>query len=461
MQSKSIIWLRRDLRLDDHFVLNCAQKLKSKSLPIFIFDREVDCTNNRQVSLIFDRLEFLNTLLQKYNASIHIFTGDSIKIIKTLILELQPNYLITGQEYEPNCIDRDKKLALLCKTHDIKLCIENDHLLSPPQNTLKENGAPFKIFSPYAKKLHSKLNHFAQQEFKVGPFFFWNAQLPKQLRTNVLNNKKDKHTALREIGHEYVNYSPWTAEFTNNDIDQFSSDILTYKTNRDYLDQDGTSKFSPYLRFGFISIRECLRFALSKDNSFPWVNELLWRDFFAMALFYFPECVTCEFNKKYRSLEWKQSPSLYKAFVNRQTGYPIIDATITQLQEVGWINNRARMILASFMTKHLLLDWRLGEKLFAQHLIDYELSSNVGGWQWAASTGFDAQPYFRIFNPYLQSKKFDPKAKYIKTFLPKLSAVPEKYIHDLAKYNEKIDYPPPIVNHQEARKQAIKFFREH
>ncbi len=223
----------------------------------------------------------------------------------------------------------------------------------------------------------------------------------------------------------------------------------------------GTSRLSPYLRFGLVSVRECMRQALSSANAEGWINELIWREFYHMILYHFPHTPMLEFQPQYQgTIAWSQDRTLLQAFTQGRTGYPVVDAAMRELLTTGWMHNRARMIVASFMTKDLLLDWRLGEEHFAQHLMDYECASNVGGWQWAASTGTDAQPYFRIFNPVLQSKKFDPEGTYIRTYVPELAMLPDKDLHEPWVRARPANYPPPIVDHFEMRDRALAMFKQ-
>lgn len=463
MKNTSIIWLRRDLRIDDHFAFRHANDIDSKILPIFIFDKEIlknfKNREDKRISFILDRIIFLNKKLKKFDTKIHVFYGNPVEIIPNIIKELKPTNIIASAGYEPYDIKRDNMVENFCRKNNVKFILQNDHLIFPPNHILKEDGTPYKVFTPYSRKLYSQVNDIVANDYKVSRFEPWKVSNDNFLKKNSLDLSKTKNDILKKLGYIYTSYSPWKAEFENSNIEDFEKKISIYKESRDIMSKNGTSMFSPYLRFGLISIRACLRIALKSRLSYTWINELIWRDFYAMALFYNPESVEQEVIERFRKISWNQNEKAWNKFTNAETGYPIVDASIMQLKEMGWVHNRARMIAASFLTKHLLIDWRKGEKFYSQYLMDYELSSNVGGWQWAASTGFDAQPYFRIFNPYLQSKKFDPQGTYIKKYIPELREVECKHIHNPKEFNKNLDYPDPLVTHEVARKIAIEQYK--
>jgi deoxyribodipyrimidine photo-lyase len=457
MKNRSIVWLRRDLRIEDHFAFRHADDINSEVFPVFIFDKNILSRfinkKDPRISMIIDRLIFLNKQLEKYGTKIQIFYGNSVEIIKSLVEHTKPTHLIAGAGYEEFDLKRDEEVRSFCKDTGTNFVIENDHLIFSPSKIVKDDGKPYTVFTPFYKKLYNKIDDITIAEYDVKNIPPWEVDIPK---TFLLELPKEK--ILQHIGYSYSPYSPWSAEFTNKDILPFVKNIPSYKESRDFMSIDGTSKFSPYLRFGFISIRACMRAAMKSENNATWVKELIWRDFYASALYNFPECKNTSFMKRYRDLKWNDSKEQWKRFEDGQTGYPIVDAAMRQLKQDGWVHNRSRMIAASFLTKHLLIDWRKGEELYAQYLLDYEMSSNVGGWQWSASTGFDAQPYFRIFNPYLQSKKFDPKGEYIKKYVPELKDLHSKEIHEPKKFQPDIAYPDPIIAHEDARKRALAFY---
>ncbi len=462
MKAKAIVWLRRDLRIQDHFAFHKAENLQAAIIPIFIFDKEIlknfSNKTDRRISFIFDRLFFLNQQLEKYNLKVQVFYGHPSDIILSLIQEIRPSYLIAGAGYEPYDLARDQLVRNHCSNYNVKVLIENDHLIFPPENIVKDDGNAFKVFTPYSRKSYKKILYDGIDEYSVKNLVGCNLNLSASLNKQTLDLTQ-KDISLNKMGYIATHYSPWRHDFTRKDMSSFAAKISSYKEQRDFLDTEGTSHFSPYIRFGFISIRDCLRLAMSNENSFTWINELIWRDFYAMILYFYPNAQNEEFIEKYRNLPWRHDKSLFEKFANGLTGFPVIDAAMRQLKAIGWVHNRARMLVASFLTKFLLIDWRWGEKLYAQELMDYEMSSNVGGWQWSASTGFDAQPYFRIFNPILQSKKFDPEGNYIREYVPELSKLSQRYIHDPSKYDQKINYPHPIIDYPSSRKFAISLYK--
>jgi deoxyribodipyrimidine photo-lyase len=463
METTAIIWLRRDLRITDHFAFYKAQEVGAKILPVFVFDSEIlsnfQNKEDKRISVIYDRLVFLNKQLEKYNIEIRVFYGNAVEILECLISSLRPTYLIAGEGYESYDLRRDQKIKTVCADNGVISFFNNDHLIYHPNTIKKDDGEPFKVYTPYSRKLYKKLVSDTVFNYQVEVFNKWNVSLSESLQSVLLdlNNPQD---SFNQIGYQKVAYDPWKHDFQTQDMSSFLSKIVQYKESRDLLYLDGTSKFSPYLRFGFISIRDCLRLALGSQNSFAWINELMWRDFYAMALYFYPNISNEEMIVKYRGLKWNRTQELFEKFAEGMTGFPIVDAAMRQLNRVGWVHNRARMIVASFLTKYMLMDWRLGEKLYAQKLMDYEMASNVGGWQWAASTGFDSQPYFRIFNLEIQGKKFDQYGEYIKEYVPELSHVSGERIFNPLQYDSSLNYPKPIVNYQGIRNRAIAFFKD-
>ena len=413
---------------------------------------------DRRISFIFDRLQFLNKQLKEHNNKVLVFYGNVVKVIKCLIDDIEPSHLIAGAGYEAYDLKRDNQVSDYCKSHNVEFLLKNDHLIFSPDAVVKDDGSSYKVFTPYSRKLYKKILSEEIKEYKVQQFLSTTVTLSDQLKAVSLDlNYKEK--SLEKMGYMYTSYAPWKCDFIKKDMKVFANKISDYKQKRDFLDVDGTSRLSPYLRFGFISIRDCLRLAMFSDNSFPWVNELMWREFYGMVLYFYPQAQDTEFLERYQGMPWGQDTKLFERFVSGRTGFPVIDAAMRQLKLEGWVHNRARMLVASFLTKCLFIDWRWGEKLYAQELMDYELSSNVGGWQWGASTGFDAQPYFRIFNPILQGQKFDPEGVYVKKFVPELRDVPSKYIHTPSKFNHISNYPEPIIDYSLSRKRAIAMYK--
>lgn len=454
----SLLWLRRNLRSHDNKILYNALNSNSPIQPIFIFDQDIlkDFTNKSdpRLSFIAELLVDLHQYFLSKNSGLIILYGSAREIIPRVALTLSVDNIYADEDFEPDNIIRDTFIKNCLDPENINLILDNDHLIINPRE-LK----PYKVFTPYSKAWHSilTLEHYRKYEYALEAYADYN-KLLTQLTGFQSVSPYDARSMLKEIGYDYTPHSLWKASdgpsrlfnFTNNNLDE-------YKIHRDYMGENKTSRISPYLRFGALSIREVLRSTLGGSDTY--VNELIWRDFYTSIMHHFPYSIEKEFKLEYQSLKWKYNNNLFELFTQGKTGYPIVDAAINQLKTEYWMHNRSRMIVASFACKHLLIDWRLGEKFFREYLMDYELASNVGGWQWAASTGVDAQPYFRIFNPDLQTEKFDPDASYIKQFLPALQNVPLKYIANPLEFNQNLNYPAKIVNHKKAREEALAFFK--
>ncbi len=458
----SIVWLRRDLRLDDNLPLFSALQLKEKIQPIFIFDTDIlNRFNNKQdrrLSFIAEILFNMNKDIIRKGGKLLVFYGSAKELIPQIAIMLKAKNIFAGIDYEPASKKRDEHVQKRLKQYNINLILENDHLLISPEEVLKSDNTPYKVFTPYAKSWYKTLStkHLKYCRI-VDQHRYLNSNL--ELEIKPINLSKGPKHILEQIGYEHVSIDPWHVNKVEVNLNNFvEGKLKEYHVNRDFIALDGISKLSPYIRFGLISVRKCYNSVVEKTGSLSWIRELIWRDFYASILHYFPHTVNQEFLPQYRRINWASDHVYFQKWQDGLTGFPIVDAAIRQRRQEGWVHNRARMIVASFLTKDLLIDWRLGEEYFAQNLMDYELASNVGGWQWAASVGTDAQPYFRVFNPTIQSKKFDPQRLYIKKYLPELKDVPTKYIHNPKKYDPKLSYPDQIVNHDLARKRAISMF---
>lgn len=474
MTKLSLVWLRRELRHNDNKIIAKALEWGDEILPIFIFDKNIlkrfSNKNDPRLSFLYDVVNKLNNKFAEFNGELNIFYGDSIDIITNLVAFLAEDYevaVFAGEDFEPSSKKRDSAVYdNLQQQKKAKLNLVLDHLLIHPDKLLKDDEEPYKVYTPFKKKFYKIIT---DQDYKSE-----NYQLKNKIHkfSNQQKSELNKQynlllwseNILQNIGYNYVDYNWSIDKFKNNISNFFNTKINAYQKQRDFLAELGTSQISPFLRFGLISIRELYSEANNCDNSQTWLDELVWREFYAYILHNYPETVDTEFQEKYRKLAWHKSDDLFKKWCDGQTGYPIIDAAMRQLKTENWMHNRARMIVASFLTKDLLIDWRKGEEHFAQYLMDYEQASNVGGWQWAASTGTDAQPYFRIFNPILQSKKFDSKAEYIKKYVPELKDVDSKVVHDPFEMQKKgikpDNYPDPIVDHYKMRDQALQMFKE-
>lgn len=447
----SLLWLRRDLRLEDNLSLYLALKEKDKIQPIFIFDENILARftnpNDRRVSFILDALRSINKELEKKNSEVLVFYGRPEVLIPKISACLEVNKIFAGKDYEPYGMKRD---AAISKQVDLQL--NNDHLLMAPDAVLKDDGTTYKVFTPYFRKWQAVISSKDYDSYNADD----SGRYANSKTLRGILAQRDLHPLdLNEdvLRYKYQKNNNWPIDALVDRFNNFlDNKLINYNEGRNYLAKDGTSFLSPYIRFGLISVRQCYRSAREMEGSWQWIAELAWRDFYAMILYHYPETVLKEMLPQYRNLKWSEDPALLKKFTLGETGYPIIDAAVRQLLQEGWMHNRARMIVASFFTKNLWLNWRLGEEFFAQYLMDYELSSNVGGWQWSASVGTDAQPYFRMFNPYLQSKRFDPQGDYIRKYLPELKDLSNKEIHMHGLCS-------PIVDYESSRKRAIERFK--
>jgi deoxyribodipyrimidine photo-lyase len=465
----SFVWMRRDLRLHDHASLHAALNAPHAVQPIFIFDSDIlkrfSNPKDRRLTFLMKTCMEIHASLQKRGGGLIIGHGKPQEIWKKIASISTGSSVHLSEDYEPHTQQRDHEVEALLKG-SLSVHRHKDHVIMSPHEVLKDDRSPYKVFTPYSRRWREKLAPVSTAEYGIqdrGRYQDVQA-IANSLRTagiTVLDPTRSLQELLAEIGYQTADISLWPVDAGPLRLQEFSAHaISSYKQRRDLVGIHGTSRLSPYLRFGLVSVRECMRLALAAPNSECWVNELIWREFYHMILAHFPHTPQLEFNPVYQgTIEWSQDETLFKAFVQGMSGYPIVDAAMRELLQTGWMHNRARMIVASFMTKDLLLDWRLGEEHFAQHLMDYELSSNVGGWQWAASTGTDAQPYFRIFNPVLQSKKFDPEGDYIRTYVPELSRLSNKEIHEPWLKARPANYPLPIVEHSVMRDKALAMFK--
>ncbi|MFP3590453.1 cryptochrome/photolyase family protein [Chryseobacterium sp. SIMBA_038] len=426
MNKINIFWFRRDLRLEDNYGLYEALQSGVKVLPIFIFDREIldqlSDKKDKRVDYIHQALTEINQKLKEHGSGLKTFYGKPSDIFEKLTEEFDIDTVFCNRDYEPQAIKRDKKIAEFLTKKEIKFSSHKDQVIFEENDILKSDQTPYTIFTPYSKKWKENINKIEIENFKIDFKNF----LPVKTPENILS--------LKEIGFEKTEF-----EFSKPSLD--SKIIDTYDKNRDFPALDHTTHLGIALRFGTISVRKCVKFA-QKHNE-VWLSELIWREFFMQILFHFPHVVTQCFKKKYENIQWRNNEDEFKAWCEGNTGYPIVDAGMRQLNQTGFMHNRVRMVVASFLTKHLLIDWRWGEAYFAEKLLDYDLSANNGNWQWAAGCGCDAAPYFRIFNPEEQTKKFDKDLKYIKKWLPQDALLNR-----------------PIVDHKQARERALKTYKE-
>jgi len=424
----AIHWFRRDLRLTDNTALHHAVESAYPVLPIFIFDKNIlDALENRKdarVGFIHQRLEKMHNALQEHGSGIQFFYSTPKQVWETLIETYDIQGVFFNRDYEPYARERDGEIFELFQNNNIPLHSFKDHVIFEKKEVCKDDGKPYTIFTPYSRKWKSLLK---PEMLKPLP----------QLNFNAFY--KMESSAI--IPLEKMNFAKSDQEIPSSDISL--SVVTNYHETRDIPSIRGTSRISLHLRFGTISIRQCVKIGLETNEK--WLNELIWRDFYQMIIYCFPHSAQSSFKPQYDRISWRHDEDDFKKWCEGKTGYPIVDAGMRELNETGFMHNRVRMVVASFLTKHLLIDWRWGERYFAEKLQDYELASNVGGWQWAAGSGCDAAPYFRIFNPYSQTEKFDKENKYIQKWVPEWKSA---------------DYPKPIVDHAKARERCLQVYKE-
>lgn len=422
--SVTLFWFRRDLRITDNAGLYHALKENKDVLPIFIFDTEIldklEDEKDARVDFIHQSLKLIKTELEKLGSSLAVFHGNPVHIFKTL----HPKAVYTNQDYEPYGNQRDARVKKMLEVKESRFHSYKDIVIFEKDEVVKDDGSPYTVYTPYSKKWKSTLNSLYTKTYPVEKYI-----------GNLLQIKPLPFPELSAIGFQTSGIA-----FPERKIKQFI--IENYHLQRDIPGIEGTSRLSVHLRFGTVSIRTLVQVAIKKNEK--WLNELIWRDFYHMILWYFPHVVTKAFKPAYDHIEWRNNPDEFEAWCKGKTGYPIVDAGMREINATGYMHNRVRMIAASFLTKHLLIDWRWGEAYFAKKLLDFDLAANNGGWQWAAGSGCDAAPYFRVFNPYIQTEKFDPDRKYIKRWVPEVDTPA---------------YPKPIVDHTFARERALQAYQ--
>jgi deoxyribodipyrimidine photo-lyase len=424
----SICWFRRDLRLHDHAALHHALQQGFPVVPLFVFDREIldqlEDKKDRRVEFIHAAITNLQQRLSILGSSMEIHYSTPLEVMKQLTARYEVQHVFFNHDYEPYALKRDEAVAQFLHSKGIACHSYKDQVLFEKDEVVKDDGKPYTVFTPYSRKWKAKFQDAVPQAYPVEPFL---DQLYKQ-------------SSLPVPSLEAMGFQPAGLSFPPSEA---SNEILKhYKERRDLPAVQGTSRLGVHLRFGTISIRELAQQAAGLSESF--LNELIWRDFYHMILWHFPQVGEGKaFKKEYDLIQWRNNETEFGRWCSGTTGYPIVDAGMRELNATGFMHNRVRMIVASFLTKHLLIDWRWGEAYFAEKLLDFDLAANNGGWQWAAGSGCDAAPYFRIFNPYLQTKKFDPELKYIRRWVPEF---------------EQFSYPKPIVEHELARKRCLEVY---
>lgn len=424
----NLFWFRRDLRLIDNHGLYEVLQSELPVLPIFIFDTNIldklENKEDKRVDFIFQALEKLNEYLEKQGKSIQIFHGKPLEIYENLSQQYEIGNVFCNEDYEPYAIKRDQEIKDFLASKNINFYQFKDQVIFQKDEIVKADGKPYTVYTPYSKQWLLKFNDQNLEFFAS----------EKKLE-NLLNIEKQNIT-LENIGFKKTNYL-----FENPKI---NLEILEkYQETRDFPTLE-TSQISVHLRFGTFSIRKLVKLA-SELNDNTYLKELIWREFFMQILWHFPKVIHHSFKEKYDKISWENNEELFQKWCEGTTGYPIVDAGMRELNETGLMHNRVRMVCASFLTKHLITDWRIGEAYFAEKLMDYDLSANNGNWQWSAGSGCDAAPYFRVFNPEEQQKKFDPKFIYIKKWVKEFGTSA---------------YPKPIIEHKFARERALKRYKE-
>lgn len=425
----SVFWFRRDLRIEDNAGLYYALKSSKPVLPIFIFDTNILNTledkTDKRVEFIHRAITELQKQLTALGSSLKVFYSTPKEAYKELIATYNINAVYTNHDYEPYARQRDESIKALLAKHNIGFKSYKDQCIFERDEVIKDDGKPYTVFTPYSRKWKLRLNNFYVKPYPNKNYF-----------SNFIQITHPFHIpSLQSLGFEGLDsqFPPTTISKTL---------VVKYKEQRDFPALNATSRLSVHLRFGTVSIRALVRQALALNET--WLNELIWRDFYMMILYHFPHVAIGAFKPSYDRIVWRNNESEFKAWCEGQTGFPIVDAGMRELNTTGFMHNRVRMIVASFLIKDLLIDWRWGEAYFAQKLLDFDLSANNGGWQWAASSGCDAAPYFRIFNPMEQTKKFDPTYEYIKKWVPEFGTD---------------GYVKPIVDHAFARSRTLMAYK--
>jgi deoxyribodipyrimidine photo-lyase len=423
-----IFWFRRDLRLQDNHGLYDALKYGFPVLPLFIFDSDIlnklQTRNDARISFIYNQLVNLHAKLLTANSSLLIKHGNPTEVFGQLLQAYQIKAVFTNHDYEPYAIGRDDGVRQLLEHNGVVYRSFKDQVIFEKNEVVKNDGKPYTVFTPYARRWKESLSSVHLKTFQ------------SELLLDNFLKQAFPLPSLKEIGFE-----PSPIEVLH--IQDNPSKSSDYESKRNFPYTYGTTHAGPHLRFGTISVRELANKALAISETY--LNELIWREFFMQILWHFPEVVSNNFNPRYKHLQWRNNEDEFRLWCEGKTGYPLVDAGMRQLNETGFMHNRVRMVAASFLCKHLLIDWQWGEAWFASKLLDYELASNNGNWQWAAGTGCDAAPYFRVFNPTEQAKKFDPQEKYVRKWIPELNTNA---------------YLPPVVDHSFARNRAIQAYKE-
>ncbi|WP_375252717.1 cryptochrome/photolyase family protein [Dokdonia donghaensis] len=427
----TIFWFRRDLRLDDNVGFLEALKGDYPVLPIFIFDKEILDKlpeDDARVTFIYNELQKMRDTLQaEHDSSLAMFYSTPEQIFKELIGDYDVQAVITNRDYEPYALERDKKIASLLEENDISFTTFKDQVIFEKDEIVKGDGDPYVVYTPFKNKWKATFDE--DKDLII--------HYTSQYLDNLIDHSRLPNVTLADMGFK-------KSSIEVPDYDVTPTLIENYEDTRNFPAQDGTSRLGPHLRFGTVSVRKMVKKAIAQTNEVFW-SELIWREFFMQILYHFPHTKDKAFRSKYDRIDWRNNEEEFEKWKNGQTGYALVDAGMRELNATGYMHNRVRMLTASFLCKHLLIDWRWGETYFAEKLLDYDMSSNVGNWQWAAGSGVDAAPYFRIFNPMTQVDKFDKQKEYINKWVPEL---------------QELSYPDKMVDHKEARERCLKTYKE-
>jgi deoxyribodipyrimidine photo-lyase len=430
-KSKHVLfWFRRDLRLHDNGGLQEALKASPSVVPVFIFDSHILSKLNTQkdfrVQFIYEQLQSLKIQLQELGSDLWVFHGEPLKVLKEIHKEMDFNAIYTNHDYEPYPRRRDREVKEWCDTEGVSFFTFKDQVIFEKSEILTDQKKPYTVYTPYKKKWLAQFSALSKNKLSDSLFEHFKK-----------TNKKISLISPQDLGFVFQ-------EFQFPKLEILEKNIKKYEDTRNfpYLEK-GTSKLGVHLRFGTVSIRDLA--GVAKNTSDVWLSELIWREFFMQILWHYPDVVKASFRPAYDKVKWRKSEEDFKKWSSGQTGYPLVDAGMRELNTTGYMHNRVRMVVASFLTKHLLIHWYQGERYFASRLLDYDLSANNGNWQWAAGTGCDAAPYFRIFNPESQIEKFDPNFEYVKKWVPEFGT--NKYVS-------------PMVEHKLARERCLSAFKE-
>ena len=445
MAALNFFWFRRDLRLDDNAGLYHALRGEHPVQPVFIFDRnildELRAKDDARITLIYDAIVEMDRRLRGMGSALWVFYGYPLEIWQQLAEQHDIETLYTNRDYEPYAKQRDEAVAAILEAGGGQLKTYKDHVLFEYDEVLKKDGNPYTVFTPYSKTWKARLETDMRQ---VNPpddggeyAYFFQSYPTLKYKANFHQTAPRDIPSLADMGFVRTDVPIPDRTVPEQTIQQ-------YNERRNFPGTEGsTSRLGPHYRFGTVSIRAKARMAQSLNQTY--LTELIWRDFYSQIMTHFPHVVHSPFRGKYDYIEWRNDEKDFEKWCKGETGYPIVDAGMRELNTIGYMHNRVRMITASFLTKHLLIDWRWGEQYFAEKLLDFELASNNGGWQWAAGCGTDAAPYFRVFNPYSQQEKFDKNFTYIKRWIPEFGTDA---------------YPEPMVDHKEARERCLRVYKE-